>query len=162
MKKFLFLIALVTLTVNAKVEIRSKLPWMKNLGSVVNCVIALPEFQKEVGAIESFTFTKDNGKQVVEKLGKVSTTFSTYRSKNPWSKATSYTLRKEVYFNLRNNPRPLPRMLNTGIHEALHVAGYGHGNNNIDNDTVNKMKSVPYGVGLIAEKYVEKCKGGVQ
>jgi hypothetical protein len=160
MKNFILVLFFISFA-HAKIDVRSKLPWMKEVGAVTNCVIGLEAFQKEIKAVGSFTFTTHNGDQVAQNLNKAAAVFSTYRSANPLSKATSYTVKNEVYFNLRKNPRTLSSMVNTGVHEAAHVAGYGHGDNDISKDTERKARSVPYLLGDMAEKYVETCKGGL-
>lgn len=161
MKQFLFwfafLIFLAASTAQSAIEVRSTLPWMTSLGSVAECVIANDSFQKEVSAIERWDYTTKTGKQVAADLKAVSgVTISTYKTNNPLSKTIAYRPvgKKEIYFNLRKNPRPYESMINTTVHELSHVAGYGHGNNS----SRGKEKSVPYGVGKIAEKYVSVCR----
>lgn len=155
---FFFFVVMATFS-EAAIEIKSSLPWMKNLGATAECVIKDQGFQKEVSAIEKFDYSTKNGKQVVaDLLTFKNITLSTYKTKSPWSKTIAYRPvgKAEVYFNLRKNPRDFSEMINTTIHEWLHVYGYGHG----DNSSKGKGKSVPYWIGDIAEKYVLNCSKG--
>lgn len=155
---FFFLIVFATM-VEASIEIKSSLPWMKNLSATTECVIKDEGFQKEVSAIEKFDYSPKNGKQVVaDLLTFKKITLSTYKTKLPWSKTIAYRPvgTAEVYFNLRKNPRDFSEMINTVIHEWLHVYDYDHGNNS----AVGKEKTVNYAVGKISEKYVLNCAKG--
>lgn len=155
---FFFFIIIASFA-DAKVNIQSSLPWVKNLGATAECVINNADFQKEVSAIEKFDYSDKNGKQVVtDLLTFKDITLSTYKTKNPFSKTIAYRPvgKSEVYFNLRKNPRDYAEMVNTTIHEWLHVYGYGHG----DNSSVGKQKSVNYQVGTISQKYVLNCSKG--
>ncbi len=135
---------------------RSSLSWVESLALKANCTVRLKEFQKELSAIEKFDFSDDNGKQVLEKLMYNNKTITTYRTKNPFSKAiaTTYNTDKEnMYLNTRKNPREYKFMVNTVVHEFLHLVGYSHNGNN----PVGKEKSVNYYVGSLAEKHSKGC-----
>jgi len=128
---------------------RSSFSWIEAVSHVANLVINHSEFKKRVEQIEKFDYTDDNGKQVFEKLIQTKCVLRTYKSKNPWSKAIATTYRNnkiDIYFNTRRNPRSIELMVNTAIHELLHNAGYGHG----DNSPTGKENSVNYKVGAIA------------
>lgn len=161
MKSFLTVLffILISFQVNAAIGVNSSLPWMKSLGTTAECVINNADFQKEVSAIEKFDYSTRNGKQVVADLVAMKdVAISTYKTKNPFSKTIAYTYggAKTIYFNTRKNPRDFKEMINTVVHEASHIVGYGHG----DNSSKGKEKSVPYWVGAIAEKYVLNCSKG--
>ena len=134
--------------------------WLTELAQVVSCVSRQEALIIEVARSKPFTHTKDApgvvAKKMLEDQSKV--VFSTYRSR-PFSKTIAYRNvgSNIVYFNTRKNPRDTAQMVNTGIHEWLHVAGYGHGSNSAK----GKGESVNYAVGKMAEKYVQFCtKGG--
>jgi hypothetical protein len=155
----LFIFIFLALNANAAIGVKSSLPWMKSLGATAECVINNADFQKEVSAIEKFDYSTRKGKQVVADLAAMKgVEISTYKTKNPFSKTIAYTYggAKTIYFNTRKNPRDFKEMVNTVVHEASHIVGYGHGNNS----SVGKQKSVPYWVGAIAEKYVLHCSKG--
>jgi hypothetical protein len=142
---------------NNTITVKSSLDWMKESAKVANCVLNHAEFKAELALVESFDYSDDNGVQVLEKLSKVKCVASTYKTRNPFSKAiaTTYATDKTTYyFNLRKNPRKMKYMVNTHIHECLHLAGYSHG----DNSSIGKEKSVNYFVGSLGEKYSEKCE----
>jgi hypothetical protein len=155
-KLSLFLFLILSTIVQAKIEVKSSLPWMSSLGKTADCIIQNAEFRAEVSAIKVFDYSKRSGIQVIEDLSKMNdVAISTYRTKSPWSKTIAYTYggAKTIYFNTRKNPRDVPSMINTVIHESTHIVGYGHG----DNSSKGKGNSVPYKVGSIAEKYSGKC-----
>lgn len=126
-----------------------------------NCVLGLKEFQDEVKAIESFDYSNDNGKEVLEKLLSGSCTVSTYITKwySPYKcsvLATTYTGDKEkFYINIRScvYPRKEKSLLNTFFHECLHLLKYSHG----DDSPAGKDNSVNYKIGSVAEKYYNNC-----
>lgn len=135
---------------------KSSLEWIKDLSKKANCVVNNEKFQYELALIESFDFSKDNGEKVLENLLKHKATIRTYKTKNPFSKviATTYKNNKtDLYLNLHKNPRPMASMINTVVHEALHLAGYSHGNNS----SVDKENSVNYRVGKLAEINSNGC-----
>lgn len=153
----LFLFLILSTIVQAKIEVKSSLPWMSSLGKTADCIVQNVDFRTEVSAIKSFDYSKRSGIDVIKDLSESrSFVISTYRTKSPWSKAiaTTYGSPKVVYFNTRKNPRDVPSMVNTIIHEWTHVVGYGHG----DNSSKGKGRSVPYQVGSIAEKYSGRCQ----
>lgn len=139
-------------------SVRSSLPYMAEVARISNCIINNHDFLKEVENYPKFTFTDKTPKQVVESLRNPRpVVLSTYRTKNPWSAAIATTFasdKETVYFNTRKNPRDMPSMVNTSLHEGLHLNGYGHG----DNYPNGKEDSVNYRVGSIAEKYVTRCE----
>jgi hypothetical protein len=158
MKLFLFSLLIAINVHAAPYSVKSSLKWVKQLADVSNCVIKNEEFLKEVEAFPKYDFTTKTSKEVAQAYrSSAPSVISTYKTKNPWSKAiaTTYTGdSKTIYLNLRKNPRPLKEMVNTAIHERGHGLGFSHG----DNSSWGKENSVNYRVGLIAEKYVEKCK----
>lgn len=152
----LFLFLIFATNAQSKIQVKSTLHWMSNLGSVADCVIANPGFRSEVSAIQKFDYSKRTGVQVIEDLSRMKdVAISTYKTKNPFSKTIAYTYggARTVYFNTRKNPRDKKEMVNTVIHESTHIVGYGHG----DNSSKGKENSVPYKVGSIAEKFVGAC-----
>lgn len=137
---------------------KSSLGYIQKVALVANCVIQNEEFLKEVGAFKKFTFTDKTPLDVMNSLkGFSPVVISTYKTKNPFTKviATTYASDKTtIYFNTRMNPRDMSSMINTAIHEGLHLSGYSHG----DNSSIGKEDSVNYRVGTIAEKYTAKCE----
>jgi hypothetical protein len=152
----LILLVLLSFQVQSKIEVKSTLPWMSSLAKTADCIVQSKKFKEEVCSIKSFDYSKKTGHQVIEDISN-SRAFvvSTYKTKSPWSKAiaTTYGKPKVVYFNTRKNPRDVPSMVNTLVHEWLHVLNYSHG----DNSSKGKENSVNYKVGSIAEKYVQEC-----
>lgn len=143
-------------------SVKSTLSWLAEVGKVANCVVKQPDFIKEVSEHKQFDYTSDSSKTVAEKMAKFTPVILTTYTKN-CSSAIAYRNvgSNIVYFNLgkncklqRLNPRAMKYMINTAIHERLHVVGYGHG----DNNSKGKGNSVPYGVGDLAEKYADRCK----
>lgn len=147
-------------TTPAKREIfysKSSLPWVKELINKANCVVNSQDFLNEVKAWPKFTYSDATGEDVYKSilnLHKVNV--ETYQTKNPWSKAIATTyagVNDTVFLNTRRNPRDMKYMINTVLHEPLHLVGYSHG----DNSPAGKENSVNYRVGSIAEKYADSC-----
>jgi hypothetical protein len=135
---------------------KSNLSWINELTSTVNCVVNNREFLNEVKSFNKYTHTTATPEQVYISLINLSNfNVSTYKARiGSRVIATTYKSDKAtLYLNLRKNPRELKYMVNTVIHEGLHLAGYSHG----DNSPAGKDNSVNYKVGSIAEKYADKC-----
>lgn len=135
---------------------KSSLKWIKDLGEFANCTIKKEFFIKRVASVISFDYSSDNGEQVFNNLINHKCTIRTYKSKNPWTKAVATTWNnndKDLYLNVRRNPRKIPYMINTVVHECLHNVGYGHG----DNKSKGKSGSVNHKVGKIAQEESKGC-----
>lgn len=139
---------------------KSSLPWVHEVSRIANCVINNEDFLKEVAAYPKFTYTDKVGADVAKALREhAPIEVRTYKTLNPRSKTNAYVLpskRNEVYLNTRKYKNPTSRWVQTLVHESLHPE-FSHGNNDIDKDTEEKLASVNYVVGSIAEKYAEKC-----
>lgn len=136
--------------------VRSQYTYMHETVELSRCVLSNQEYQSEIMSITEFDYSDHDGIQVLNNMfDDRQVIYSTYRSRNPWSRVIAYRNigSSWVYFNRRRNPRPYRFMVNTAIHEASHVKGYGHGNNS----SVGKEDSVPYKIGALAEKYVARC-----
>lgn len=170
--RFLLLLALVSCATNTvltektdkeagggvKFTTSSQLAWVNDLVKTANCVSNNQKYIDEVKAHKQFDYTDKTSSEVAELLGsdKIAKV-STYRTKNPVSKAIATTFagdKDTVYLNTRRNPRDMKDMVNTLFHERFHLLGFSHG----DNSPVGKENSVNYGAGAMAEKYVEECK----
>lgn len=165
MKRYVFLClvmfsySLQAATFNLHKGLTSSKTWLGDVARVSECVVHNDQFLTEVGNFPKYDFTTDTPKEVERKMRAaltrpVTVEFSTYTKY--FSKTIAYrnTGGTTVYFNLKRNPRAIEEMLDTGIHEWLHVVGYGHG----DNYATGKQDSVPYRVGSIAAKYINVCK----
>jgi hypothetical protein len=131
--------------------------WVKDLVSVANCVMNLPEFWAEVEVYPKFTFTSDDSKLVSARLRHLPAhEVKLYMTKNPLSSAIAYVVPSrphEVNLNTRKHPREMSAMVATITHEYSHPE-YGHG----DNSPKGKEDSVPYAIGRIAQKHSSKCQ----
>lgn len=138
-------------------KVRSTLPYLKEVARISNCIANNQSFINEVEAFPKFTYTDKSSKDVADSIRNAKeVVLSTYRTKNPWSAALAATIGDEVYFNTRRNPRPMPEMIETSIHEGLgHIQGHGHGDNYYKPE---KATSVPWALGTIAAKYVGACQ----
>jgi len=134
----------------------SKTTYLPQAITVAELVLRDEDFLRDISSIQSFYYSTDTGAEVVKKISTGAVAYvSTYRTRNPWSSVTAKTVGHSISFNSWNNPRPLKFMVNTLVHEYLHVLGYSHkGNNPKGNE-----KTVPYLVGDIAERYVSKYIG---
>lgn len=149
---------LIIFNANAITFINSKWSpnWQLKIIPIANCVIKNEKFLKEISEIERFDYSKAKGSDVVNALKKdITIKNTTYKSWNWRSNVNAYTKGSNpvVNWNVRNNPRSLPEMINTEIHEGLHILQFFHGNNY----STGKENTVNYKVGKIAEKYVGEC-----
>ena len=136
-------------------KIQSKLKYFPEVVRVTNCVLANEQFLSEVSLVAKFTSSSHNGYQVVDKIkdsfDKPVVILTERRAR--WSTVLARRVDEYVIFNTRKNPRSVPEMVNTLVHESLHVAGYGHEYNY----SPARNLSVPYYVGDIAEEYTQDC-----
>ncbi len=139
---------------------KSSLRWVGDLAKAANCVVNKKSFEDRVRAVRSFDFSNSNGDEVYNRLINFKCVARTYKTR--WYSpnrtkviATTWTNERNgnFYLNLRVHPRPMPKMINTAIHECLHKVGYSHGNNS----PVGKENSVNYKVGRIAEEESQGC-----
>jgi hypothetical protein len=75
---------------------------------------------------------------------------------NPWTSAigTTFSSKPGIYLNVRKiAQRQVADYVNTLVHEAMHKLGFGHGSNKV---TREKLRSVPYAVGALAEQWVRE------
>jgi len=130
--------------------------WAQDLAKVANCVFNNASFRKAVEAKTSFDMSDKTGAGVYASMQEVTCGIRLYATKNPFSKAIATTYSTDKYFiylNTRRNPRDMPSMVNTVIHECSHIAGFSHGSNS----PVGKENTVPYWIGKEAESYVSEC-----
>lgn len=134
--------------------VKSTLPYIKDVAEVANCVIYNDKFRAEVAAHKQFDFTKDDSKTVARKMAVwTPVVISTYKKRFTKTIAYRNVGSNVLYFNTTMNPRSMREMVNTAVHERLHVVGYGHG----DNYAKGKGNSAPYKIGDLSEKYVAEC-----
>jgi len=148
----------VTRPVRVVFTCKSSLPWLVDLTRIANCLANNQDFINEVKTYPKFTHTDKTSTDVANSLESMQGyVISTYKTKSPFSSVIATTYKndkKTLYLNLRKNPRRLEDMVNTVLHESLHLAGYSHG----DNSPKGKEESVNYKVGSLVEKYVGVCK----
>jgi hypothetical protein len=135
--------------------------WLQNAVNCANIVINDPQFLSDISSVKSFDYSKDNGSDVASFIVNSKPIevklFTKYLSKVV---AVTYPSKPETYLNTKKNPRSLPGMANTLLHEMTHVANesgkyYTHGSNS----SSGKDNSIPYYVGNLAEIHAEKlCK----
>lgn len=157
MKKIL-LISLMTLMIQEskanEFTVKSSLSYLQDVAVVAKCVTTHPEFLAEVAAHGQFDYTKDSSELIAQNIKKpTNIIISTYKKRFTKSIAYRNVGSNVLYFNTMKNPRVMRDMVNTLIHESMHIKGYGHG----DNSPKGKGNSVPYSLGNISEKYVDRC-----
>jgi hypothetical protein len=158
------ILALILLSLNfayaSFIPLKDSPKWQIELSKTANCVLSDPAFLTEVATIPKFDYSKATGLEVSLSLQKpMEATLTTYSPKlwNWASKVIAYRNVNSniIHFNVRKNPRPTPEMVNTCMHELLHLLGYEHNGNGPEN--AGKQFTVNYYVGRIAEKYVKDC-----
>lgn len=140
--------------------------WLARAISLANCVSDQSDFIDEIKKTNRFSFTNDTSMAVAEKIGSgIGIEVELYSSILPkctrwipdWmcSNVNAYHDPKtgKIYLNTRNNPRQFIDMVDTLVHERAHI-WYSHNGNF---KTKENLESVPYKVGEISRKYVEKC-----
>lgn len=138
-------------------ESKTSLTWLKEVAIKANCVLNHPKTQEAISKVTKFDYSNENGVDVLLKMQAHKAVIRSYKTSNPWSKviATTYTSNRiDMYFNTRNNPRAMAKMVNTACHEKTHLVGYSHGNNS----SVGKQNSVPYYVGKLCEQNYYLCQ----
>jgi len=74
-----------------------------------------------------------------------------------WTKAIAYTGGKDIYINARKRGRPVEKIINTIVHETVHIVDnnvdnrFGHGSNN----PKGKEKTAPYLIGRLAQDFYQ-------
>jgi hypothetical protein len=135
-----------------------KMKWVQDVVNCSNIVVNDPSFIAELSQVTKFDYSNDDGKRVVQFLQTSKPLeiklFTKYLSKVI---ATTYPSQPITYFNTKKNPRSLPEMVNTAVHEKTHVADengnyFTHGSNY----SSGKGLSVPYYTGDLAEKHAER------
>jgi hypothetical protein len=130
-----------------------------------NSLWLIDEFWIELNSKDKFTFTELPTPEIVQrvKLCEEIVTIKTYTPKWPWSNANAYITPKyknTLYLNNRKLFRKQAAIINTIIHECVHVADYGDDDNQItfghgDNYPKGKENSAPYWIGEQAAKFFE-------
>lgn len=137
----------------------SSVAWVNELVKTANCVVNNEDFIKEVSLFPKYEFTESTPAMVAEAIrAGAPATVRLYTTKLPWSKAIATTFsgdKVNIYLNTRKHPRPMPAMINTLVHERLHLLGFSHGD---DNYAKGKENSVNYKAGELSEKYSSICK----
>jgi hypothetical protein len=132
----------------------------------INDLLTLDAFYDEISNHPEFTHDDDgySPKMISEilKANQSVVMVKTYKSKWRWSKANAYVSPKHkdtLFYNTRKLWRQPVDIINTIVHECVHVAdhndnnntNFGHGNNN----SKGKGNSAPYWIGKLAGSYYE-------
>jgi hypothetical protein len=119
-------------------------------------------FFQEVSLIQAFDLSMNpathrpfSGKEVVAMLAQgVRITVDQYKPWNFWSKAIAYADpgTPVIHLNVRKINRSVPSIVNTLMHESVHIVdrklNFAHGSNS----STGKDETAPYKIGEIAEK----------
>lgn len=132
----------------------------------INDLLTLDAFYDEISNHPAFTHDDDDytPKKISEilKADESIVMVKTYKSRWRWSKANAYVSPKykdTLFYNTRKLWRLRIDIINTIVHECVHVADYndnkinnfGHG----DNKSKGKKNSAPYWIGTLAGSYYE-------
>jgi hypothetical protein len=130
----------------------------------INDLLTLDDFYDEISSHPSFTHDDDGYMpKIISEILKADQSevmVRTYKSKWRWSKANAYVSPKfkdTLFYNSRKLWRLRVDIINTVVHECVHVAdhndnnktNFGHG----DNKSKGKDNSAPYWIGNLAGKY---------
>lgn len=120
----------------------------------------------------SFTHTEYQPEKVAKlmKEDKNQTIIKLYKSLNPWTRANAYVSPKHkntLFLNTRKLWRNKEDMINTIVHECVHVVDFsengkidfGHG----DNYSKGKDNAAPYWIGNLSKKlYLDSLKSEIE
>lgn len=134
----------------------STLSWVKLAVDAADCVTINPEFHQEIINYQKFAHYDGSSTQIVKDLlSDKKAEVSTYYKRFTKARAYRNVGTNKIWLNRAKLGYVDPGLVNTMIHERLHVLGYNHQGNN--KYKYNNVESVPYKVGKISEKYAEKC-----
>jgi len=121
---------------------------------------------------DSFTHTEYEPKRISDlmKMDKNKTIIKLYKSRNPFTRSNAYVSPKHkntLFLNTRKLWRNKQEIINTIVHECVHVVDYsengkidfGHGNNY----SKGKENSAPYWIGNKAKEfYLDSLKSEIE
>lgn len=157
MQIILLILFSINLTYGQFIPSKTSPVWQISLAKTANCVLTDNAFLIEVATINDFDYSNDSGLEVSLKLQTpVKAYLTTYKAWR-YSKVIAYRNKGSniIHFNTRKNPRLPEKMVNTSIHELLHIHGYDHNGNGTEGN--GRENTVNYYVGNIAEKYIKDC-----
>lgn len=133
--------------------------------SFVNELLGDDQFWSQIKQIPKFDYTELAPLEIVDRISMCSTEvrIRTYRPKWILSRANAYVTRKypnTLFLNRWKLDRPIGALINTIVHECVHIADYGDDDSKVtfghgDNSPVGKEDSAPYKIGGIAQRYYE-------
>ena len=137
-------------------KVESTLDWIKEAVRITNCVTIQKDFHAEILAVEKFEHYSGSNQAIVDSLlsDKVAV-IGTYSKRFTKARAYRNVGTNKIWLNRAKIFKADKDLINTNIHERLHVLGYGHKGNN--RNKYNNINSVPYKVGSMSEKYYERC-----
>lgn len=148
-----------------KVEYAGKYTRIIESVSFVNEILTHDPFWDEIAQIPSFDYTDLDPVEIVERIRLSTSTVRvrTYRPKWIFSNANAYVTKKypsTLFLNRWKLDRPIGAIVDTIVHECVHIADYGDDDKVItfghgDNRPAGKQDSAPYRIGGIARCYYE-------
>lgn len=134
----------------------SSLDWITESIEIANCVTKKKEFHQEILDNGKFEHYDGLNQHIIDMLiSETPAIVGTYYKK--FSKARAYRNigSNKIWLNRAKISNSDEDLLNTMLHERLHVLGFGHKGNS--RNKYNNIDSVPYKVGSISEKYYQYC-----
>lgn len=133
----------------------------------INDLLNLDDFYNDIAKHTGFSHTYNGYTPTkisdILKADKSTVLIKTYKSKWRWSKANAYVsikYKNTLFYNTRKLWRTPESIINTVVHECVHVAdnnnsnktNFGHG----DNKSRGKDNSAPYWIGALAGRYYKE------
>ena len=122
---------------------------------VANILVKNVKFLEGIGKMEKFDFSTLSGAEIASWFQPQTIEIKLYKPFNCFSRALGKSLKNRVvYLNARKLDRPVESLVNTIIHELIHVLDVdekcGHG----DSWAKGKEDSAPYKIGGFAEYFL--------
>jgi predicted SprT family Zn-dependent metalloprotease len=135
----------------------SSLEWVSKLIDVTDCTTKLDSFHKDIIDNNKYEHYEGSNEKIVKDLkSDVKAHVGTYYKRFTRARAYRNVGSNKIWLNRAKISGKIDvDLVNTMIHERLHVLGYQHKGNN--KYKYNNVESVPYKVGKISEKYSQEC-----
>jgi len=137
-------------------KVESTLNWIKEAVRITDCVTVQKDFHAEILSVQNFEHYEGENQAIVDSLlSEKVAVIGSYSKKFTKARAYRDVGTNKIWLNRSKIFKADKDLINTNIHERLHVLGYKHKGNS--RNKYNNINSVPYKVGSLSEKYYKRC-----